>query len=146
MNHGVRRLMAATQCFALRQFWGGHPNTFRSFFAWASISYGAFMFLHPQAFEGRPYALMHLCAPLWVWAGLFILHWVLVSHVLLRGAPRGWQFIVNFFGFSIWAAYVTLQDFSLGYFALNSSMERIAVIYSVWAMLRSGMGRRVEGL
>ena len=142
----ARRACDAAWGFSLRQFWGGHPNTFRSFFAWASLSYGVFMVLHPQAFEGRPYSLMHLCAPLWVWAALFILHWCLVSHILLRGAHRGWQFIVNFLGFSIWAAYVTLQDFSLGYFALNSSMERIAVIYSVWAMLRSGMGRRTEGL
>lgn len=137
------RIRRALWTFVLKQFWGGHPNTFRGFFAWASLSYAVYMIHNPIAWAGRPYDLMRLCAPLYVWAFLFGLHWMLINYILHKGASRGWQFVVNFFGFSLWTAYVTLQDMSLGDFAINSAMERIAVLYSVWAMLRTGMGRRI---
>jgi hypothetical protein len=139
--------------FVKQQFWGGHPNTFRSFYAWASLSYAGFMAIHPEAFdEGKGFTLMRMIGPASMWASLFAFHWLILSLILIppirdrvRVSHRfsmAVEMCINCYGFSLWATYVALQDLSLGYPALNSGMERIALAYSVWVILRTGMGRR----
>ena len=99
--------------------------------------------------------MVFLCPPS-VWAAAFIAHWVCITVVVLFGRPRPdlrwWgiavvgvgvrvQLAVNLYGFLMWSTYVVLQDLAFGHFAINASAERVLVLYSVWAFIRTGMNR-----
>ena len=152
-------LVAYVRAFAGRQFWGGHPNTFRTFFAWASLSIAYYFYTEAAAFSAHGYEFMRLVAPSAMWGVAFAVHWFCISAIVLTyrrptgGAMRGArptvgvgvQLFVNCYGTFVWSMYVVLQDMAFGHFAINASAERVMVIYSVWALVRTGMGRRSDG-
>lgn len=119
--------------------WNADTTTFRLIFALSSLSIAGFMLLHPSSFDHQGFALMRRIAAPQLWALLFAAHWALITWRFLDPKPRvRISLTINCYGFAIWMLYVVLQDLSLGYFAVNSSAERILVIFSFWTIVRTG--------
>lgn len=123
-------------------FWNADTTTFRLIFSLSSLSLTGFMLLHPAAFGQPEYLLMRNLAPPEIWALIFALHWALITWRFLDPKPRVLiSLAINCYGFAIWTLYVVLQDLSLGYFSVNSSSERVLLLFSFWTIVRTGTRR-----
>lgn len=126
-----------------RVFWGGHPNTFLHFFAWASLSFAYELVEQSTSFKSHGYELMRVIAPAQMWAAAFFIHGACIALIVARGhkVRVGIQLLVNCYGLFIWVVYIVLQDIAFGHAAINAATERVMIFYGFWALLRTGMNR-----
>lgn len=122
--------------------------TVRLLVAWASGLFALAMAIATlqgqQLFQKPAYALMAQAGNEWLWVAAFGAHWAGVHWRILDPRERVLaSLVINYLGFVLWLYYTLCTNIALGYWAPSSSLEWTIIVFSGWALYRTGLKREL---
>lgn len=97
-----------------------------------------------RLFEKPAYAIMAQAGNEWIWSAAFALHFFGVVWRILDPRERVLAGLaINFLGFVLWLYYTLCMNIALGYLAPSSSLEWTIIVFSGWALYRTGLKREL---
>ncbi len=123
-------------------FWGAHPTTVRLILGLSSALWALVLLLDPQALTRWPYQYMLMIMPTWSWCVCFSLHFVASFWRIFDQTPRiYWALCTNTLGCFLWLTLTICINLRAGMFIPGSSLEVIISLFSVWSLIRTGLGK-----
>lgn len=125
-------------------FWGAHPTTIRMLLALASMVWGLVLIFEANVLSNWPYQYMLTIAAPWVWGLGFWVHFIgTFWRIFDRKSRVRWALFINGLGCFLWLTLTICINLRAGTFIPSSSLDAVTCVFSVWVLIRTGLGKDV---
>ena len=120
--------------------WYGDTSTIRVLLAASSFVFAFVLWLPLGTFHRKAFLLMAGAASEFWWGLAFFAHFAAVCWRFVALKPSvPWAFVVNAYGVMLWTVSTGLINESIGEFTPSNSMEVVAILLAVIALIRTGL-------
>ncbi len=123
-------------------FWGAHPTTIRMLMGLSSVLWAITLVFDESALLRWPYQYMLTVMSPASWAVGFGLHFIGTFWRIFDHTPRiYWALCINALGCFLWISLTICINLRVGLFTPGSGLEVITSLFSVWVLVRTGLGK-----
>ena len=125
-------------------FWQAHPTTVRMLLALASMGWALVLLANYDILNHYPYQYMLTVMPAWAWCIGFMAHFTGTFWRIFDSTPRvHWALTINALGCFLWIALTICINMRAGTFLPGSSLDAVTCAFSLWVLIRTGLGKDV---